>query len=1583
MKRKIMSTVLASLMILSSVPISSLPVFATNDDSGISISKSKTSDDIQVSESKSNDGIDISTEDSGITIDKSETSSSSDGITVEESETNTEDTADIKIEDFLTSSAEYKDAKKSLDTGDVAKVHVKAENKSEQDASLKVYFCNTDAKLSEDKTEWSSYLKNPALEMSIKDLKKDCTLEVSVVDKDSSETKASLKFLKEVKDNKVLSRYAVMTLPAGASTEFDISVTDNTAGTVSVIPVMEQVGTEYGDAATVTWEENITFLDKVVNFFTKEDKSADIQISDVQGVEKGVDDVSDSDFASNRLVVMADKDSVFTDKDTVIGHYGDIYLLQYDSVANTKEAYARLKDKVTAVEPDKDVTAASNEVTATLLMDDTETDAEISDEQTSEDVTVEENTESTSEDAETETEDKSDITVSENTDNAIAGLNDMEDLKDVQKEKGVIALIDTGVSESDNVINRVSLIDDVLEGNGHGDKMLSDIVSQDADAKVLSIRAMNDNGFGTVSSLVAAMEYAIDQKVDYINLSLYARTTLSTSVLEEEIVKATKAGITVVGAAGNDGADVKDYVPGSVEEAYIIGAAKEDGSRDELSNFGATVDYNVVADSTSDATALFTGYISANGLKSVKAVLNKGFVYETNYKPSDIIVDPDAPETEDFSKYTVDSSKRVITRYTFADASKLKDGDTLDNIYHNEDYFDMLYDTMLSESEVYAVGDGTYKVKLNAPKLNGYSTKDYTDVIFARGNDEGQVITDGVSMDLHTGVATITEEAFKGKSEGDFSDLQIQVLAPVDGLPERVIQDVTVVNNDGSEYTVKVPVYGLQVEDIPLAVTGTDEELSADDFEVYMNGEKTPYTNLIWSEDEHSLYLNGQYAAMIHSVKVVVKKDVDAVFKTAYSAGSMGASTAYRNIGVMFYLKEGTDVSKLNVNSSWSGTSRVGMNGYDYSKPNGNTIGTVSAYTPLDGEWKVTGQIGIPKNAFGINFQFYNSDGKTSKGDWDGYNKGIGSYCHHTSDSVMTNSEHLSTTNTVNYKILDKWTSGDTTYFVMCMMTDKAIYGGNHHQTLGGVIRFAVKPQTKTYTKLTVSKVWSDQNNKFGTRPGSVHIRLYRDNKEIDSCDLSSGNNWTHTWSNMIQKENDHTYSYRITEDGVGGYTTAYSMTSPVVGGFTGSASAGYTASVTNTVQLGYLKLHKSSSLPNITDGNACYNLKGAEYKVYTDEACTKLATYNGSLITKENGDTDTVELKPGTYWVKETKTTDDGHYEMDTEAHKVTVTADNTTSNPALLNVEDVPGNDPSIISVTKIWHGEKTGTVPPLDGTQFTICYYAGDYEKSTLPSKATRKWVIEVQYEEDIDKYMTMLDDYYLVKDESDELYKDEDDLVVLPFGTYTIQETKAAAGYTLEGAFTDQYGNTISPKEVYLTKVLKKGDAIELTGGNEYKSEDSPKPSKITLKKYDSDGKTPLAGAKFELKNSKGEVVATKVSDSKGVIEFTDLYPDIYTITELETDNKHTLLKEPITVKCPMTVTEDDIKKYNIDKSQCVYDDKQDVYYIFNQTYNVTNDANFDVPMTGGVFTPKMLIPLGAGLVVMAGALFISLRKKRSI
>lgn len=87
--------------------------------------------------------------------------------------------------------------------------------------------------------------------------------------------------------------------------------------------------------------------------------------------------------------------------------------------------------------------------------------------------------------------------------------------------------------------------------------MLHAIVGQNANANVLSIRTMGNDGRGTVSSIIAGMEYALNHNVSIINLSLASKTNMANSVLAAEIEKAVHAGVQVVGAAGNNNADVK------------------------------------------------------------------------------------------------------------------------------------------------------------------------------------------------------------------------------------------------------------------------------------------------------------------------------------------------------------------------------------------------------------------------------------------------------------------------------------------------------------------------------------------------------------------------------------------------------------------------------------------------------------------------------------------------------------------------------------------------------------------------------------------------------------------------------------------------------------------------------------------------------------------------------------------------------------------------------------------------------------------------------------------------------------------
>lgn len=278
------------------------------------------------------------------------------------------------------------------------------------------------------------------------------------------------------------------------------------------------------DADTKGEEENIDNID-----IEEPDVNAEETTKSGEHFTEVSNEISSLDadlFSSARLVIMTGNADSIVDTEHIIANYDNIYLMQYSTVEQAMTAYLYYSYNastgvIDAVEPDDPIEAAGEEAI----------DGTTSIEETSIPVTEEANP-----------------------------INAIEEAPMAQTEdsKNVIALIDTGVSESANVIDRISLIGDELEGNGHGDKMLHAIVGQNANANVLSIRTMGNDGRGTVSSIIAGMEYALNHNVSIINLSLASKTNMANSVLAAEIEKAVNAGVQVVGAAGNNNADVKD-----------------------------------------------------------------------------------------------------------------------------------------------------------------------------------------------------------------------------------------------------------------------------------------------------------------------------------------------------------------------------------------------------------------------------------------------------------------------------------------------------------------------------------------------------------------------------------------------------------------------------------------------------------------------------------------------------------------------------------------------------------------------------------------------------------------------------------------------------------------------------------------------------------------------------------------------------------------------------------------------------------------------------------------------------------------
>ena len=128
--------------------------------------------------------------------------------------------------------------------------------------------------------------------------------------------------------------------------------------------------------------------------------------------------------------------------------------------------------------------------------------------------------------------------------NPIAELAKIEEEKEdaVVTEEYDIALIDTGASE-ESVAKAVSVLGGSSEdGNGHGTYMSELIRQQNPDARILSIKAIGDDGYGDISAIYAAIELAASYDVRFINLSVSAFSSDTNSVLKEIVKRVEEAG---------------------------------------------------------------------------------------------------------------------------------------------------------------------------------------------------------------------------------------------------------------------------------------------------------------------------------------------------------------------------------------------------------------------------------------------------------------------------------------------------------------------------------------------------------------------------------------------------------------------------------------------------------------------------------------------------------------------------------------------------------------------------------------------------------------------------------------------------------------------------------------------------------------------------------------------------------------------------------------------------------------------------------------------------------------------------------
>ena len=277
-------------------------------------------------------------------------------------------------------------------------------------------------------------------------------------------------------------------------------------------------------------------------------------------------------------------------------------------------------------------------------------------------------------------------------------------------------------------------------------------------------------------------------------------------------------------------------------------------------------------------------------------------------------------------------------------------------------------------------------------------------------------------------------------------------------------------------------------------------------------------------------------------------------------------------------------------------------------------------------------------------------------------------------------------------------------------------------------------------------------------------------------------------------------------------------------------------------------KIQKSSSNATVTNGNDCYSLSGATYGVYSDKGCTKSVA---TLTTNASGNTDTVELRAATYYVKETKAPTG--FQLDKNIYTLTVKAGETTT----LKVSDTPKVTDTLVELFKIdmetGKGAAQGNAS-LEDAEFVWKYYDGYYTKDNLPAEPTRTWTTKTIAEKDSNNeihYITRLADSYKVSGDS---FFTQSGVICLPLGTITVEEKSAPNGYLLEGAYMQAAGSSEQIKGVYVAQITEDGELAALSGSNQYSVSDKVIRGGVKIQKRDLETKDTKAQGGATLKDT---------------------------------------------------------------------------------------------------------------------------------
>lgn len=186
------------------------------------------------------------------------------------------------------------------------------------------------------------------------------------------------------------------------------------------------------------------------------------------------------------------------------------------------------------------------------------------------------------------------------------------------KEKNIkVAIIDSGI-DTHNDLNTAKWIDfsDKVEGykpidnSGHGTSIAGVIAARingfgiegiASESELYSLKVLNEDNTASVSTVIKAIEWCIENNIDIINMS-FGMDQYS-EILAKEITKANNSGILMIAAAGNNVKDIQ--YPAKYPEVISVGSINKQLLTSEFSD---NTNVDLVAPGEDAQT---TGYIGS------------------------------------------------------------------------------------------------------------------------------------------------------------------------------------------------------------------------------------------------------------------------------------------------------------------------------------------------------------------------------------------------------------------------------------------------------------------------------------------------------------------------------------------------------------------------------------------------------------------------------------------------------------------------------------------------------------------------------------------------------------------------------------------------------------------------------------------------------------------------------------------------------------------------------------------------------------------------------------------------------------